>query len=304
LSGLLFWIIVSVSLVLAFTWNNDNSIVFVASGQTSLPDGSIKEVITKDWMQFYMSEVKVKTGTIEKEIEVSYIVKNLDDSPQKFGGPFNGIISLTDDKGVSHHSEQSNANSFTPFVLSSTPNLLIPKFDIVKGTAIFRIPISSNPVSFSYTQSDIPFPQSPKVRIDLTKTMSPTDEQPKSDWVLGSNIGYSARIDPLDLTIDDERYSQDNLNYILTVTFKNTGSHGLTPHSNEISVQDQNGDFLTINTNHPQFTFKDKYLDPGQMVSGNIVFDNTLTNDETSKMVIWAPNTFELVNSGRLASIQ
>ena len=211
--------------------------------QSISPDGGIKELITKDWVQFYLSNMDIKTGTVDKEIEVSYVVKNLDDSPQKFGGPNRGLISITDDKGVLHDPEQSNANSFNPFIFSSVPNLLIPKYDIVKGTDTFRIPISSNPVSLSYTQSNIPFPQSPKVTIDLTKTMSPADEQPKSDWVLGSNIGYSARIDPLDLTINDERYSQDNLAYILGVTFKNTGTHGLTPHATERKVQDQGGTF-------------------------------------------------------------
>ena len=60
---------------------------------------------------------------------------------------------------------------------------------------------------------------------------------------------------------------------------------------------------MTINPNHPEFTFKDKYLDPGQSVSGNIVFDNTPNNDKDN-MVIWNPNVLELVNSGRLTSVK
>lgn len=232
----LYWITIAAFYII-ISLNYDNSITAdFTFAQTPPADGGVHEMITKDWMQFYLSDINIKTGTTEKEIEISFVIKNLDDKPQKFGGPFNGLISLTDDQGLVQEPEQSSANSFSPFILSSIPNILIPKYDIVKGTDTFRIPLSSNAASFSYLQSDMPFSSAPKVIIDLTKIMSPADEPPKSNWVLGSNIGYSAKIDPLVLTINDERYTQDNLQYILGVTFKNNGTYGLTPHANEINV--------------------------------------------------------------------
>jgi hypothetical protein len=298
--NVLIWL-TSVVFIMVFALNYNNSMSFFIFAQTAPADGGVKEVIIKDWLQFYVSNIVTKSGTTQKEVTINYIIKNMDDSPKAFGGYMTGKTILKDQDGTSFKPEISKANSISPFMVDTTSisKIPIPKHDIVSGKDIFKIPLSSTPTLFSYTQSEIPIPPPPKVNVDLTLVASPPEEPIKSDWTLGSNVGYTANIDSLKLTIDSERFSQDNLYYILGATIENIGNNLMHVSSSSLNIQNQNGEFLEIYPNHNEFTFKDEYLDPGQLVSGNIVYSNN-PSSSAHKMIIWTPTFLDSTNSGKL----
>ena len=177
-------------IVVAFIASVDKGKGFAETSKYSAT-GSIKQTIGSSNTLLYVDDVKIDQSSIPmKTVIISVIFKNLDYKPQFFNHFY---IKLKDTDGI----------EYSPEFDSKLPSAYIQSLDIVRGTAIFKIPLTASPSKLLY-HSEIS--EKNDLVVDLSKTKTPPDEPPKSDWVYpSSNKGFKVDDGKIKVTINDEK---------------------------------------------------------------------------------------------------
>jgi hypothetical protein len=244
--------------------------------------GQLKESIGNSKMLMHISDIQISNNSGQKVVSINATFKNLDFKPQLFNLFF---MKLKDTDG----------REYTPEIFDSKPiNVAIPTKDTATAILVFKIPSSTSPRLFSYTE----FFSSP-LSIDLTKTKNPPDQPPKSEWVLSNNKGFIAKDSRTELTINDEKRSGKF--YILDITIKNVGRETLPYNPFYTYAKDSHG----IAHSHSFFADLDTPLMSGELSSGDFVRGQVAFEIVSGNaMFIWSGNLgFDsYFNSGTLQS--
>jgi hypothetical protein len=250
-------------------------------------------------VQFYVSEVKVKNEGAEKIVDVKYIIKNLGSDAHAFDRAPYSTVKMKDTDGREYSRIKTGILDYVSS--ASVPDIIIPRNDIVHGSESFRIPQSSNPGKFYYSLfTSYPNYNNINIIVDLTNTKTPADPVPKSDWILTSNKGFKGQNGPISLTINDERFSSNNRDFIVDITIKNIGDKGILVSPSSLHLQDNQGYFYNQNQASPDFTLHDSNLVPSDMIRGNVVF-KVDPNPGGDFMMIWSSGD-GYINTGKIQS--
>ena len=151
--------------------------------------GIIGQVIGDDNTQFYVRSVRISGGSDAKIVNVSAIFKNIDAGQQTIHP---STVRLVD----------SQSREYEPEYSSSYPSVKIPSNDILAWNGEFKI-LPANNVSKIYFTPD---GSESRFTVDLTKSINPPADPPKSSWILSSNKGVKLSDSQLEVTINDEKY--------------------------------------------------------------------------------------------------
>lgn len=216
--------------------------------------GSVKEIVGNYDMLFYVSDVKISNSTNSTTIEVLGIIKNLDLEPEAYTYSYGRLI-------------DSQGRQYAVSYVTETANLAfpIPTNDTALVSIKFTIPPDAVSIANILSYQGL--------EVDISKTKSPPDPPPVSDWVASPNKGFRGLIPPdrsLELTISDERFQ--NAFYILNITVKNTKQSMVEFSSDNFYVKDKQGNVYQAETigSTDQFRFDD--LNPGGQKRGELAF--------------------------------
>ena len=248
--------------------------------------GSIKQTIGSSNTLLYVDDVKVDQSSIPmKTVIISIIFKNLDYKPQFFNHFY---IKLKDTDGI----------EYSPEFDSKLPSAYIQSLDIVRGTAIFKIPLTASPSKLLY-YSEIS--EKNDLVVDLSKTKAPPDEPPKSDWVYpSSNKGFKDDDGKIEIAINDEKYSGQY--YIVDLTIRNIGKDIISYNPFYAHVKDSAGNLYSYAIFSDPNSLSSGDLQPGNFVRGVIAFDLGNKSDGGGLMFIWDGDlgVGSYINSGQL----
>ena len=167
--------------------------------------GIIGQVVGNDNTEIYVRGVNVSEESGAKIIVVSAIFKNKDTGQQTI---YPHTVRLVD----------SQSREYEPEYSSKFPSARLPSNDILAWNGEFKI-LPTNNVSKVYFTPD---GSESRFTVDLTKSMNPPADPPKSSWILTPNKGVKLSNKQLEITINDEKYIGNT--YVVDLTIKNIGS--------------------------------------------------------------------------------
>lgn len=234
--------------------------------------GQVQETIGNDTMLMHVKEVQVSSNSGQKVVSIAVVFKNLDFKPQLFNLFY---MELKDTDGREYSPELFESN---------TASAYIPTKDTATAVLIFKIPSSTNPKTFAYSELF-----SSPLTIDLTRTKNPPDQPPKSEWILSGNKGFTAKDSKVELIINDESWLGKY--YILDITIRNIGKESLAYNPFYTNLKDDQG----IVYSHSIFVDLDTPLSsgelaPGDFVRGQVAFELDSPSISSSPMFIWSGN--------------
>jgi hypothetical protein len=229
--------------------------------------GSVNEVVSNEKMQIYV--IKAENLKFEQgdTVDVTLILKNLDDKPRAFNLFFAKVIDT-----------DGNEWKASPLLGTIAP-VHIPPNDILKGVLVF--PLSNGKVTtFVWDE-----PDESTITIDLTHTKDPPDAMPKSDYILSSNKGQVVFDSRTQLTVNDELLHREPgfTYYIVDVSIKNLGKEPSSYNFAFFFVKDQDGNMYPTSLEYFQYLknpLKKGNLDPNMEIRGEVLFPlpDTVTN--------------------------
>jgi len=217
--------------------------------------GIISQVIGDSTVEFYVKNVEASVSSGVKEVDVSMIFKNTGVGQPAF---YPTSVRLVD----------SDSREYDPEYSSHFPSIHLPSNDILAWNAEFKILPSSNVSKIYY----IPDGSESRLSIDLTKSMIPPVDPPKSTWILSPNKGVKMRNRQMEITINDEKYIGDT--YIVDLTIKNIGNIPVSYAASDFKVKDADGFAYSYNIFYSLLSpLLSGELPPGEIVRGDIAFD-------------------------------
>lgn len=228
--------------------------------------GAVGQTIGNDKLSMQVTEVNIADNSGQKVVTLTTVFKNLDFKPQLFNVFY---MKLKDTDGRQYSPELFASSSFS---------VGIPSRDTVTASIAFSIPSTSSPMNFYYTEL---FQSS--LIVDLTKSNTPADPLPTSDWILSANKGFVARDSKMELTINDETYSAPY--YIIDVTIKNIVKDKVNYNPFYAFAKDQSGKVHS----YAIFSNEASPLSSGELASNDFVRGTIAFEMDASKpvMFIW-----------------
>ncbi len=221
--------------------------------------GILNEAISNDKMQIYVIGVKeTDMGGLNMRADVEVVLKNIEPNARAFNSFFAKAI---DSNG--------NERKASP-LLGTVQPIRIPSNDVLKGTLSFPVPRDADLSMLVWEEFD-----GQQLVVDLTKSKSPPDPVPKSDWVLSSNKGRIFSDDRTQLTIHDELLNKSPTYYLVDISIKNLGNVIISYNPSFTFVKDQDGNLYPADIqnfrlmNNP---LKKGELKQGEEVRGEILF--------------------------------
>jgi len=217
--------------------------------------GIIGQVIGDDNTQFYVRDVRVSEESDAKIVNVSAIFKNVEAGQQTV---YPSTVRLVD----------SQSREYEPEYSSKYPSAKLPSNDILAWNGEFKI-LPTNNVSKIYFTPD---GSQSRFTVDLTKSMNPPADPPKSSWILSSNKGVKLSDRQLEITINDEKYIGNT--YVVDLTIKNIGSVPFSYTASDFEVKDTDGFAYSYNVFYSLLSpLLSGDLPPNEEVRGDIAFD-------------------------------
>lgn len=243
--------------------------------------GIIGQVIGNDETQFYVHGVTISEDSGSKVVNVSMVFKNKNLGQQEFDP---SDVRLVDSESRESSSEYS----------SDFPSIYIPSGDTLTWNAQFKI-LPSNNVSKVYL---VPHGSQSRLTVDLTKSMNPPNDPPKSSWIVSPIKGVKLNNNEMEITINDEKYIGNT--YVVDLTIKNIGSSPIHYSASDFKVKDAEGfaypySFL-YNILSPLLSGD---LPPSEMVRGDVAFN---VKKSTGNMMLILSGLFgnPFLNTGTL----
>ena len=242
--------------------------------------GIIGQVVGNDNTEFYVHGVNVSEESGAKIVVVSAIFKNKDTGQQTI---YPSTVRLVD----------SQSREYEPEYSSKYSSARLPSNDILAWNGEFKI-LPTNNVSKIYFTPD---GSESRFTVDLTKSMNPPADPPKSSWVLTPNKGVKLSNKQLEITINDEKYIGNT--YVIDITIKNIGSVPYKYGASDFDVKDTDGFVYSYNVVYTLLSpLLSGDLPPNEEVRGDIAYDAKKPNGNT--MIIFSAGypTYMYLNSG------
>jgi len=221
--------------------------------------GALNEVVSNDKMQIYVIGVKeTDMGGPGVRVDVEVVLKNIEPNARAFNAFFAKVI---DSNGGERKASP---------LLGTVQPIRIPSNDILNGTLTFAVSRDADLSTLIWEEFD-----GSKLTIDLTKSKSPADPLPKSDWVLSSNRGRILSDGRTQLTLHDENLNRSPRYYLVDISIKNLGNAIIQYNPGFTFVKDQDGNMYPADIqnfrlmNNP---LKKGELKQGEEVRGEILF--------------------------------
>jgi plastocyanin len=245
-------------------------------------NGRIGQIIGDSKIQFYVENSTVTNDNGAKTVVISLFIKNLDSNPQLLNAT---MIHLIDSQNREY--ESNNSTGF--------PSLYLPSGDVLKWNTSYKINSAKNASKIRF----IPDVSKEKFTIDLTKSLTPPDSHPISNWLTLPNKGIKIGDENLQLEVNDEKYA--NNKYIIDITLKNIGKTKVDIDPSSIVIKDQDGKVnprdVLFNTDDPLMTGT---LSSGEKRRGDVAFD--IDNSKGNKMIIYTGHLgIPYFNTGNLS---
>lgn len=245
-------------------------------------NGRIGQIIGDSKIQFYVENSTVTNDNGAKTVVISLFIKNLDSNPQLLNAT---MIHLIDSQNREY--ESNNSTGF--------PSLYLPSGDVLKWNTSYKINSAKNASKIRF----IPDVSKEKFTIDLTKSLTPPDSHPISNWLTLPNKGIKIGDENLQLEVNDEKYA--NNKYIIDITLKNIGKTKVDIDPSNIVIKDQDGKVnprdVLFNTDDPLMTGT---LSSGEKRRGDVAFD--IDNSKGNKMIIYTGHLgIPYFNTGNLS---
>ncbi len=233
--------------------------------------GSMMEVVGDETTQMYVLDLKKYTEGKNARVDLEIILKNTGPGARTFNTFFVKLVG-SDGKEYQH----------SP-LLSTVMPIRIPSNDILRGTLVFGIPSDVTPSMLAWEQAS-----GTRLTVDLTKSKSPPDPPPASDWTLASNRGRVLSDGRTELTVHNELLTASPPFYLIDISVKNLSNATIDYSVVYSFVKDQDGylyppDLQNLKRlNNP---LKNGVLEPGGEVRGEVLF--TLPDTVTGVMFIY-----------------
>ncbi len=242
--------------------------------------GIIGQVVGNDKTEFYVRGVNVSEESGAKIVVVSAIFKNKDTGQQTI---YPHTVRLVD----------SQSREYEPEYSSKFPSARIPTNDILARNGEFKI-LSTNNLSKIYFTPD---GSESRFTVDLTKSMNPPADPPKSSWVLTPNKGVKLSNKQLEITINDEKYIGNT--YVIDVTIKNIGSEPFKYGASDFDVKDTDGFALSYSVLYTLLSpLLSGDLPPNEEVRGDIAYDVKKPNGNMMIILFTGYPSYTYLNSG------
>jgi plastocyanin len=243
--------------------------------------GIIGQVVGNDNTEIYVRGVNVSEESGAKIVVVSAIFKNKDAGQQTI---YPSTVRLVD----------SQSREYEPEYSSKFPSAKLPTNDILAWNGEFKI-LPTNNVSKIYFTPD---GSESRFTVDLTKSMNPPADPPKSSWVLSSNKGVKLSNRQLEITINDEKYIGNT--YVVDLTIKNIGSVPFSYTASDFEVKDADGFAYSYNVFYSLLSpLLSGDLPPNEEVRGDIAFDVKKPNGNMMIILSVGYSGEPYLNSGR-----
>lgn len=217
--------------------------------------GIIGQIVGNDKTEFYVRGVNVSEESGAKIVVVSAIFKNKDTGQQTI---YPHTIRIVD----------SQSREYEPEYSSRFPSAKLPTNDILAWNGEFKI-LPTNNVSKIYFTPD---GSESRFTVDLTKSMNPSADPPKSSWILSSNKGVTLSNKQVEIAINDEKYIGNT--YVIDLTIKNIGSVPFKYDASGFDVKDADGFVYSYNVFYTLLSpLLSGDLPPNEEVRGDIAYD-------------------------------
>lgn len=247
------------SVVLASVVLTLGYVIQIGCGQF-VEKGIIGQVIGNDKIEFYVRDVKVTEESGVKIVDVSAVFKNNKDVGQLEIYP--SIVRLVD----------SQSREYEPEYSSKYPSVNLPSNDVLAWNGEFKILPTNNVSRIYFVNSYTPDGSESRFTVDLTKSINPPADPPKSSWILSPNKGVKLSDRQVEITINDEKYIGNT--YVVDVTIKNIGSVPFSYTASDFEVKDTDGFAYSYNVFYSLLSpLLSGDLPPNEEVRGDIAFD-------------------------------
>jgi hypothetical protein len=229
-------------------------VIQIGNGQF-IEKGVIGQVIGDHNTEFYVRGVNVSEESGAKIVVVSAIFKNKDAGQQTI---YPNTVRLVD----------SQSREYEPEYSSRYPSEKLPSNDILAWNGEFKI-LPTNNVSKIYFTPD---GSESRFTVDLTKSMNPPADPPKSIWILSPNKGVKLSDKQVEITINDEKYIGNT--YVVDLTIKNIGGVPFKYDASDFDVKDSDGFAYSYNIFYTLLSpLLSGDLPPNEVVRGDIAYD-------------------------------
>lgn len=259
-----------------------------SSGPVYADDGIVNQQIKTNVGTFYVENVTTTQSSngVEKFVNIYLTYKNTQELPY-FLGPID--FSLIDNNGQTYDVDTTD---------STFPTISIPINDTARGKLSFTMNAKYVPSVLVYSD-----PFNARISVDLTKSLTPQDVIPKSDWDLTQPTNAIYSDNKYSLKIINETFGGTNPSTVrVNAELSNIGDQIQSYNILYFHAKDQYGN--TYDPDLEDSNFGSGNLSPNQSTTGSMQF--TIPNLVSNQIMLIYTEGFgtQIINTGTLPTVK
>ena len=250
----------------------------------STSSGQLKEIVSDFNREVYINQVyQISEDSQTRKIGLDIICKNQNEQPSICIS--SSIMWVRDTNGTEYSPDSSSIRS----------SLRIEEGDIIRVNPEFSMPVASTPSVLMIRDTESNYV------IDLTKTKTPEDSVPTSDWELESSKAFGLRdsriaIDVYNLFVREDQISEGIVHLQVYIGLTNLEKTPTSFRTSNLYLKERSGFVYTPGFNAIEPRLTSGNIDGESSINGYISFDFDYSKDEPFMLIYDEPGKSYLHN--------